>query len=294
MGDPTGFDAARFKAERKRNWDAGADGWRRWSTAYAVVSRGATAAILKAVAVRPGMQVLDVASGSGEPALTLAEAVGPTGKVTATDLSPEMLVVAAENAAVRGRNNLIFQEADAENLPFLPDSFDRVTCSFGIMFCPDPARALGEICRVLRPGGKAAFVAWGPPAENPQFTSTIGILRQYISPSPASSSVPTPPGVPTPYTYALPGTLSTALSAAGFVGIEEETQVVPWTFPGTAAAFWEFTRDMAGLEPMLDSLTPEQRSQAICEILAALGEYEEDGQLNLTATIVLGVGTKAR
>src|SRR5439155_5325472 len=113
----------------------------------------------------PGLDVLDLASGTGEPALTLAPLVLPGGTVTATDLLPEILAVAEEQAAQQGRANLRCGVADAGDLPFADASFDRVTCRFGVMFFPDVPRALREVCRVLRPGGRAAFTAWGPAAE---------------------------------------------------------------------------------------------------------------------------------
>jgi SAM-dependent methyltransferase len=106
----------------------------------------ATESIVRAAQVTPGMEVLDIASGTGEPALTLAETAG---HVTATDLGPQMLVSAEENARARGVGNVTFTHADVHELPFGDASFDRVTCRFGIMYFADVDRALGEIRRVL-------------------------------------------------------------------------------------------------------------------------------------------------
>ena len=93
-------DTARFKEQIRAEWteEATVAAWRRWHPQLAIASRGATGAIVEAARIKPGMRVLDLASGTGEPALTLARAVGPAGHVTATDLGPGMLKAAEENA----------------------------------------------------------------------------------------------------------------------------------------------------------------------------------------------------
>ena len=108
---------------------------------------------------------VDLASGPGEPAVTIARLVGPDGGVVATDLVEEMLAGARRRIA-DGVGNLEAQTADMQDLPFADGSFDRVTCRFGIMFAPEPARAFAEVRRVLRPGGKCAFMVWGPRAQH--------------------------------------------------------------------------------------------------------------------------------
>src|SRR5205085_10183488 len=107
--------------------------------------------------------VLDVASGPGEPALSIAAAIAPTGgHVTATDLVPEMLDAATTNASERGVTNVTFQQADAEALPFPDAAFDAVTCRFGVMLFPDVQQARGEMRRGLKPDGQLGGTGWGP------------------------------------------------------------------------------------------------------------------------------------
>ena len=103
--------------------------------------------------MRPGLRILDLSSGTGQPALDLARAVGPAGHVTATDLSPAMLAIAEANAGAIGATNIAFRQADAEELPFPDASFDYVY-SWGVLHhSPDLARSIAELFRVLRPGG---------------------------------------------------------------------------------------------------------------------------------------------
>src|SRR5262249_57622914 len=111
-------DAEKQKDAMRQQWTANAVGWRTRQAEHAITSRGATELIVEAAQVRPSMRVLDVASGSGEPCLMLAERVGPNGEVTATDLVPDMLAAAEEQARERGLANIRFQHADAQTLPF--------------------------------------------------------------------------------------------------------------------------------------------------------------------------------
>ncbi len=131
-----------FKEQQRQQWATTAKTWRQWSAELAAQTRAATELMLQEAQVRPGMQVLDLASGTGEPALSLAAAVAPDGQVTATDLVPVMLAVTQEHALTRGLTNLTTQQADIEALPFSDASFDAITCRFGIMFCPDMPRAM--------------------------------------------------------------------------------------------------------------------------------------------------------
>src|SRR5574340_1227635 len=151
----------------------------RWERPSAYMGQGVTEALLEAAAARPGMEVLDVASGTGAPALQLARQVGPKGRVTASDFAREPLAIAAQRAEERGLVNVVFERADVQDLPFPDQSFELVTCRFGVMFFPDLARALREMRRVLRPGGRVALLAWGP-MEQPYFTCTIGGALKHL------------------------------------------------------------------------------------------------------------------
>src|SRR5687767_13088348 len=141
-----------------------AEAWRKWTPKQTVLLQEATQAILRACRIERGMQVLDLASGPGNPALQLAEAVGPDGLVTATDVNADMVAGVEENARRAGLTNMGFRQVDAHAIPFEPASFDVVTCRFGIMYFADVGRALREVHRVCKPSGRAVFVAWGDAA----------------------------------------------------------------------------------------------------------------------------------
>jgi ubiquinone/menaquinone biosynthesis C-methylase UbiE len=128
----------------------------------------------------------------------------------ATDISPEMVAVASRRATAAGLDNIQFLEVDAEDLRFENESFDAATNAYGLMFCPDPTRAVREVRRVLRPGGRFAFVTWDEPARNPFFTVIGGVAARCLSLTP-----PDPAG-PGPFRFAPPGKLEAELRRGGF------------------------------------------------------------------------------
>lgn len=111
--------------------------------------------------IRDGERVLDVATGPGVAAFMAAEKAGPDGEVVATDISQKMVDAAAAEAARRGVSNMRCERADAEELPYPDGSFDAALCVLGLMYPADPQRAIDEMYRVLRPGGRASVCVWG-------------------------------------------------------------------------------------------------------------------------------------
>jgi enediyne biosynthesis protein CalE5 len=280
-------DPAQVKEGVRQEWVNNSIGWRKWYPQFAIQSRAATEAIVEAAQVRPGMRVLDLASGTGEPALTLAAAVAPDGHVTATDLVPEMLATAEEVARERGLDNISFKQADAEDLPFPDESFDVVTCRFGVMFFPDPARALREVRRVLKPDGRVALLAWGPREQNPYVSAAADVLSKRVQlPPPA-------PDAPQPFRFAEPGALAAQLEAAGFRQVREERRAIPWPWPGTVEQFWEAIREFGPtVRRLLAEMPPEQVEEAEAEVFEAIGRYYDGRQVNFPALVVLVTGER--
>jgi len=144
-------------------------GWDRAATSYEPLWRTQLATaqheLMRHAALVPGERVLDVACGTGSAALDAARAVGPsvgsTGRVVGVDLSGRMIDAARRRAAECGAVNATFERMDAEDLALPDASFDVVLCALGLMYVPDPARALREMHRVLRPGGRLVVAVWG-------------------------------------------------------------------------------------------------------------------------------------
>jgi SAM-dependent methyltransferase len=163
------LDVDQFKQGQRRMWSSGdypEIATRIESAAEALVGRGD---------VRPGQDVLDVATGSGNAALVAARA---GANVTGLDLTPE-LFEAARRRAVEAGVEIEWIEGDAEALPFPDDSFDRVFSVFGTMFAPRHEQAASEMVRVCRPGGAVGVCAWTPAGVNGAMFKTVA---QHIPP----------------------------------------------------------------------------------------------------------------
>jgi ubiquinone/menaquinone biosynthesis C-methylase UbiE len=262
-----------------------ANAWRRWTPKQTVLLREATRAILRAGRIARGMEVLDLASGPGNPALQLAEAVGPEGRVTATDVSADMVASAEDNARRAGLTNMRFQQVDARTIPFPPASFDAVTCRFGIMYFTDVDQALREVRRVCRPGGRAAFVSWGHEAQ-PFFASTHGVVAR-------SMRTPLAPGAPNTFAFARPGSLTEALAAAGFEELREEALEIEMVWPGPPAELWRFFQEVTASFAEMKRDLPGDWERISGEAEAALGAYARDGEVRLPGLIHVASGRPA-
>jgi ubiquinone/menaquinone biosynthesis C-methylase UbiE len=132
--------------------------------------------LLEVAQPRPDQVALDVATGGGHTALALAPHVA---RVVATDLTPEMLAAAREFHLSQGVTNVEYVPADAEALPFADASFDLVTCRIALHHFPDPVRAVQEMARVLKPGGKALLIDNHVPEDDAAdtFINTLEKLR---------------------------------------------------------------------------------------------------------------------
>jgi ubiquinone/menaquinone biosynthesis C-methylase UbiE len=143
---------------QRYGWDLAADGY---ETLWQAQLAPAQDALMVMAAPMPGEQVLDVACGTGLVSFAALEVVGPTGQILGVDLSDRMVQVARSRAAARQFSNTNFERMDAEKLDLSDASFDVVLCGLGLMYLPDPAEAVREMRRVLRPGGRIALAVWG-------------------------------------------------------------------------------------------------------------------------------------
>ncbi len=158
------------------------EGWKFFAP-FAMMTTPPAARLVRFARVHPGQKVLDVACGTGVVAIT-ARLEGAT--VTGLDLTPELLAVAKESAAVADLDDIVWAEGDVENLPFPDGAFDTVLSQFGHIFAPRPEVAVQEMLRVLRPGGRIAFSTWPPELfTGRMFALTAGYMPGPQGPKPA-------------------------------------------------------------------------------------------------------------
>jgi ubiquinone/menaquinone biosynthesis C-methylase UbiE len=258
----------------------------KWKAKSAAMGQPVTDALVEYAQPKPGMQVLDLASGTGEPAISLAVRVGPEGHVTALDLSADLLAIATERARARGLRNFSTQQADAHSLPFPDNSFDLATSRFGVMFFREPVVALSELHRVLQPGARACFLAWGP-FDQPYWQSMMGVVHRHVGGSVLQ------PGGPDPFRFAEPSSLSQVLRNAGFCSIVEETRTLPWSWPGTVEEVWEQAQAVSvPFRAMLDRVPAKLWPQIHADVHAAISKYSDGEKIAFGATVVLAYGKK--
>ena len=256
----------------------------KWKAKSAAMGQAVTDALVDYAQPAPGMRVLDLASGTGEPAISLAVRVGAQGRVTAVDLSADLLEIASRRARARGLDNFATQQADAHSLPFPDKHFDLATSRFGVMFFRDPVLAFRELRRTLRPGARACFLTWGP-FDQPYWQSTMGVVHRHVG-GPLLEA-----GGPDPFRYADVASLPDLLRQAGFRDVAAETKTVPWTWPGPVEELWEYARSVSvPYRPMLERVPADQWPQVDAAVHAAVRQYSDGENIDFTATVVLASG----
>ena len=272
--------------QQKAQWSAAAAGWEKWGDWFDRNSGNLAGWLCDAAGMKPGQTVLDLACGSGNPAVTAAARVRPGGRVVATDLSPDMVAVTRRKAQRIGLDNLEAREMDMQALAFPDASFDAATCRFGLMFCPDPVKAVSEIHRVLKPGARFATAVWDLPARNPFFTSLTSVLGEFV---PLPPPDPTAPGV---FRLAPPGELERVLTAGGFSGVAVEARPITLTY-ASLDEYWQIQTELAApLRSALAALSADKIAPLKEKLFAALTPHLDGRQVKLAAVPLCASATR--
>ena len=251
--------------------------WWRSSTSYWIKTHhlrkgsdggdNATKLLVQAAQLRKGMRVLDIASGAGDPSITLVENIGPSGRVIATDLVLKRVCEAKQNARIKGLNRLNFLQADAQTLPFSDRTFDVITCRFGAVYFPDVEKAMEEALRVLKPGGKVLLLVWGAEEQQERVMCIRRVLGKYEREhGEVARGNFSKPGL---YRFADPEPLLNILEGIGFESVKAESRVIPEVWVGTFGEYLEIG-GLLSVESHVERYSPEKQEQIRNEILTEM------------------------
>lgn len=241
-----------IRDNQRNSWNAFSEGWNKWDDFTMQFLQEQGHSIIDALSLKPTYKVLDIASGTGEPGLTIATIVNQGGSVVATDLSANMLQIAKVKAQTMALDNFSVKVADACHLPFEDNSFDAISCRLGFMFFPDMSLAASEMMRVLKPGGVLATTVWAEPTKNDWIISVMECLKKQSLE--LASPKPNGPGL---FRCATPGCLPSLFSALGFTGgMEKEISGIMHC--ESPAAYWDFMSDV--VPPVVAALQTAEKS----------------------------------
>ena len=267
-------------AARARGHDSWVDAAAHWHTAM-------TDALLSAANLRPDSVVLDLAAGTGEPALTIAGRL-PSGRVIALDSSRASLALTSERAHEHGfATRIECIQADAHSIPLVDHSVDRVTCRCGIMFFNDTGIVMSEALRVLKPGGRAAFLAWGR-FEQPFFDATVASVLRLVR------GAKMPPQSRMMFRFASPGSLEIVLRTAGFRDVTEQALTVPRIWAGSPEELWAYQQEVSTLyHSLFESIPNHLRAKVDSEISGLLSGFRSGNVLSVPTNIIVAAGQRS-
>ncbi|MFC1749693.1 class I SAM-dependent methyltransferase [Pseudomonadota bacterium] len=268
-----------MSSQDQPDWDTLAEKFDYWLPLIAPVGE----ALIAALKCQAGDTVLDIASGTGEPALSVAKQ-NPQSNITGTDAAPSMVRVAQNKSNIAKLKNLVFQAMSAEDLEFPDNSFDKLICRFGVMLFEDPQQGLKEMQRVLKPKGRVALAVWGRPEKITTFNWTYqsfkGRIPEKDEPPLAKASSLSGPGV-----------LETLMSSAGFKDIAVETKQFNYQFQ-SFDEYWQIVENSDVMKQQFDALPDNERATVRDEVAEFSNDYMTENGLIIPHEYILATGAK--
>lgn len=241
-------------------------------------------ALISAADLAEGQRILDVASGTGEPSLTIARRFGPRLRITGVDGAEAMVKIAAEKAAREKLSGVDFRQMKAEALGLKSEQFDRVLSRFGVMLFDDPLAGMKEMRRVLKTGGKMAVAVWG---EFSQIRSIHLIWEIIIKRLPQNER----PALPKMADLGPAGKLEALLRSAGFQNFQIKPLPLRYTFDDFER-YWQINTESGTLRAPLDQFSPEEQEKIKQEAAAAVAPYRRHGKIVIENLALLAAATK--
>ncbi len=270
-----------IREHQKEIWNKFSPGWDKWDAFTMAFLRPMGEAIIRELNLPPTAAVLDIATGTGEPGLTIARNL-PRSSVVGTDLAEGMLETARARAKSAGLKNYRTQAADVCALPFPDASFDAISCRMGFMFFPDMALAAREMARVLKRGGRCATSVWMGPEGNPWITTMMATINKH-APQP-----PPVPGAPGMFRCAAPELIAGLFRDAGFGDVKESVVSGQVVFD-SPAQYWELMMDVAApVVAAMSKIDAATQAKIKADVFAALERPGGKVPLNYSSRIIAG------
>lgn len=269
-----------LREQQKKSWNKFSAGWKKWDNMTMNFMQPVGDAIITAIRPAATDIVLDIASGTGEPALTIASMLH-NGSLTMTDIAADMLVIARENADVRNIKNVDAVVCDVCEMPFQDNSFDAISCRFGYMFFPDMQLAATEMYRVLKAGGRMSTAVWNIPEKNFWVTAIMGTINKNMD-------LPqTPSGAPGMFRCCKPGLMRTILETAGFKNIKEE-EVATKLNAGTLEIYWSMMTEVgAPIVAALSNADDNLKEKIKKEVFELVSQKYAQGHIAIDASAIV-------
>ena len=249
------------------DWDERAVAWERWEAVLMHSLAAVNPILFRALELAPGQRVLDVGCGTGDPALALAQWVGPSGRVVATDGAEAMLDVARRRAKILRLRNLTFRRMDMNRLRLRGRRFHRAVARYALMFADAPVAVLRSLRASLAPGGILVAAVWGPRRMSPGVVLREEAARPFLSGPP-----PDPERTPNPMRFERDGLLASHFRSAGFRNVRSEAVPVAATYPSVE----DFARIQleSSLAELYEALGPAQRRRLETRLVARFRRFQ--------------------
>jgi ubiquinone/menaquinone biosynthesis C-methylase UbiE len=269
-----------IREQQRESWNRCSSGWKRWDEVTMNFLQPMGEELIRILSLNVDDHVLDIASGTGEPGLTIASRL-KKGKVVLTDLAEDMLQIARENADKRQITNIETVVCDVCALPFQDYTFDAISCRFGFMFFPDLAIAAKEMLRVLKPGGKMATAVWNVPEKNFWVTAIMAVINRNMDLPPSS------PDAPGMFRCAKDGMMVQLLATAGFKNIAVEV-VAGKLRAETIDLYWHMMTEIgASVITALHKAEPAVKEKIKEEVFQTLAARFPDGNIEVDSSALI-------
>jgi ubiquinone/menaquinone biosynthesis C-methylase UbiE len=273
----------KIREVQKEAWNKSSAGWKKWDDTVMEFMRPMSDEMIRMLSPQDDEIILDVATGTGEPGLTIASIL-KNGNVTGIDLSEKMLAVAEENAQKRGIKNFETICCDVSALPFVNDTFTAITCRFGFNLFPDMNLALTEMFRVLKSGGRIVTSVWNVPGKNPWVSTSMQTMIIMLQLTPPA------PGAPGIYRCSQPGLMAELFANAGLKNIQQQEVKGKLQFENSTT-YWSFITETSS--PVAFFKADETLQQQIKQtVLDKVSQENYNGKIALESNAIIIFGEK--